>query len=260
MTSPEQLLQRLDEIAAVLAHDGRAVALLGLGSVGPDLARVDRWSDLDFFVIVEPGAKAAFIDDLWWLASPSPLVWSFRNTADGHKGLSVDGVFYEFAVFEQEELHRIPFAHGRFVWKRDDIDESLSRPTMPLPTFDGSDTWWMVNEALSNLYVGLLRWHRGERLAAMRMIQVYAVDRVIDLMDALNGASGRDPFDATRRIESRVSRRGDSAVADPFADLMGGYGQTPASAVAILRVLERLAPFPLNAEMCASIRSLAAMV
>jgi len=36
-----------------------------------------------------------------------------------------DGVFCEFAVFEIHELSRIPYAPGRFVWRRDEVDEGL---------------------------------------------------------------------------------------------------------------------------------------
>lgn len=39
-----------------------------------------------------------------------------------------------------------------------------------------------LNEALTDLYVGLHRELRGERLNAARFIQSYAVDRVIALL------------------------------------------------------------------------------
>lgn len=36
-----------------------------------------------------------------------------------------DGVFCEFAVFEPHELAPIPFAPGRWVWRRDELDPTL---------------------------------------------------------------------------------------------------------------------------------------
>ena len=51
------LLQRLDEIGGSLAQSGHALALLGLGSVGEELHRLDQYSDIDFFVIVDPGLR-----------------------------------------------------------------------------------------------------------------------------------------------------------------------------------------------------------
>lgn len=72
-TGPEQLLARLDDIGVALLRSGHALALIGLGSAGLERHRLDQYSDLDFFVIVEPA----------------------------HKALSTDGVFCEFAVVEQ---------------------------------------------------------------------------------------------------------------------------------------------------------------
>ena len=111
----QRLLARLDAIGAALAKSGRAQALLALGSVGRDTERLDDCSDLDFFAIVEPGAKAAFLDDLGWLADIAPVAYAYRNTVDGYKLLYDDGVFCEFAVFEPAELARIPYAPGRLV-------------------------------------------------------------------------------------------------------------------------------------------------
>ena len=86
-TDRRRLLARLDQIAESLANRTGTLALLGLGSVGRDLERLDRYSDLDFFVIVEPGQKARYIDRLDWLEAIAPLAFSFRNTVDGHKAL-----------------------------------------------------------------------------------------------------------------------------------------------------------------------------
>ncbi len=109
------LLNRLDEIGQSLAQSGHALALLGLGSVGDELHRLDEYSDLDFFAIVEPGYKRRYIENLDWLSTLCPIAYHFQNTHDGHKLLFADGIFCEFAVFEPQELQSIPFAAGRIV-------------------------------------------------------------------------------------------------------------------------------------------------
>ena len=63
------LLSRLGDIGASLARSKKGIALIGLGSVGIELNRLDEFSDLDFFAIVEPGYKAEFIEGLDWLGS-----------------------------------------------------------------------------------------------------------------------------------------------------------------------------------------------
>src|SRR5947209_255836 len=100
------LLGRLDAIAASLARREHTLALIGLGSVGDQLDRLDAYSDLDFFAIVEHGYKAAFIEDLTWLQETAPIAFSFQNTRDGHKVLFEDGIYAEFAVFDPGELSR----------------------------------------------------------------------------------------------------------------------------------------------------------
>lgn len=255
--TPDTLLQRLDAIGANLARSDHALALIGLGSVGRETARLDAWSDLDFFVVVAPGWKRHYLDDLGWLAAAHPIAWHFRNTVDGHKALMADGVFCEFAVFEPHELAAIPFAPGRMVWKRDGIDDALAEPRRPLPSADLPAEEWIVGEALGCLIVGLLRWHRGERLAAMRFVQSHALDRLIEL-DALRArqrgesAAGADPFNRERRVEQRQP-----ALAAELPRLAPGYEATPAAALAMLEALQRRGA-QLNAAAEARIRALAA--
>jgi hypothetical protein len=234
MVASAVLLQRLDAIGQALRDSGQGLALLGLGSVGLETARIDTWSDLDFFAIVEPGSKARYLHRLDWLAAARPLAWHFQNTVDGHKALMDDGVFCEFAVFEPQELDGIPFAPGRVVWKRDDVDASMAHPRKPLPSADPPDETWIVGEALSCLLVGLQRWHRGERLSAARFVQGHALDRLLEL-DALRhpaAAAGADPFNRERRLEARCP-----SLAAELPTLVPGYSRTPQAALAMLQAL-----------------------
>ena len=247
----QALLDRLDAIGRALRDSGHALALIGLGSVGLETARLDRWSDLDFFVIVEAGHKGRYIDQLDWLAAAHPLAWHFRNTVDGHKALMSDGVFCEFAVFEPRELAAIPFAPGRVVWRRDDVEDSIAMPRKALPSATLPDETWIVGEALSCLLVGLQRWHRGDRLSAARLVQGQALDRLIEL-DALRcAAAPGDAFNRERRLEARQP-----ALAAELPSLMPGYQATPAAALAMLSALRRRGA-QLDAAMEAAIRQLA---
>jgi hypothetical protein len=235
---PKDLLARLDGIGTALSESRHAMALLALGSVGIERQRLDRYSDLDFFVVVEPGHKARYIENLDWLAAAQPLAWHFRNTVDGYKALMTDGIFCEFAVFEPQELDGIPFAPGRIVWRRADVDESIAVPRRPLPDPRLPGEAWIVGEALSCLFVGLQRWHRGEKLSASRMVQVHAVDRLIEL-DALRAGIGgtpssADPFSRERRLEQHQP-----GLLPDLPAVMPGYSRTPEAALAILEALQR---------------------
>lgn len=242
-------LDRLAAIARSVAESGRGLALLALGSAA-ETGRLDRWSDLDFFAVVQPGAKRDFVENLDWLSRPRPLAWGFRNTADGWKALYDDGVFVEFAVFEPQELSTIPFAPGRVVWAADGFDTGLCVPAerhLPRPAEED----WLMGEALSNLFVGLGRWRRGERLAGFKMVQVYALDHVLKLADRRFPGPGADLFNSDRRFEARHPD-----LAAESAGWAPGVERTPDAARAMLAFLER--HFAVNPAIAAAIRELAA--
>jgi lincosamide nucleotidyltransferase B/F len=236
MARREQLLNRLEAIGRSLAGHPSAMALIGLGSVGRELERLDDFSDLDFFVLVEPGDKPRYLADLAWLNAAYPLVYPFRNTADGYKFLYADGIYGEMAVFSPEELAGAAYAPGRIVWRRADVDEGIAMPRQWPPRRQSPAKEWLLGEALTNLYVGLSRYHRGEKLWAFRFIQQYAVDRIIDLVPWIDGMSPGEPdlFDSPRRFEQRHP-----ALALDLPALMPGYERSPEAAAAILAWLDR---------------------
>jgi hypothetical protein len=247
------LLSRLESLSQALQASGDGMGLLALGSVGLETDRLDRWSDLDFFLIVRPGTKVRYLGDPGWFSRVAPVSWVFRNTADGYKVLFTDGVFAEMAWFEPRELESIPYSPGRWVWKSLDLDPGLSRPRNP-----GSPAWkpesadWAMGELLSCLYVGLGRWHRGERLSAWRFVQDHAVNRFLELVDhtAPSQAPGEDYYNRDRRWEARHPE-----LASVLATFLPGYESTPGACLALLRWCEDR--FPVPEALAAEVRRLA---
>jgi hypothetical protein len=245
------LLTRLDEIGQSLAQSGHALALIGLGSVGEELHRLDEYSDLDFFAIVEPGSKRRYIDNIDWLSSIAPIAYHFLNSPDGYKLLFEDGIFCEFAVFEPQELEAIPFAPGRIVWKQEDVPENLHRPVTEPVRAVQKEKEFLIGEAITNLYVGMGRDKRGEKLSASRFIQGYAVDRLVELAEYVEPEQNvtRDIFVNERRFEARHP-----IMARELPAWMQGYERNRESALAILSFLEE--HFEVNAAMTDAIRKL----
>jgi hypothetical protein len=248
---PERLLRRLDELGAVLAERGDALALIGLGSVGVDLERLDEHSDMDFFVVVDDGVTQRYLDSLDWLEALAPIEFSFPNSVDGRKVLFADGLFAEYAVFTLAELRAGPFPPGRLVWARPDAPPGLERAGRPREPSPYAYPQYHVNEAITNLYVGLHRDARGERLTATRFIQSYAVERILDFLD-LSGAEGvrQDEFVAERGVERRFPPD-----ALPLARMVPGYDRNRDAALAILEWLEERAD--VDRTLAAEIRRLA---
>jgi len=245
------LLKRLDEIGQSLERSRHALALIGLGSVGLELDRLDSYSDLDFFAIVEQGYKRAYLDSLRWLSDVHPIAYSFLNTDDGYKVLFEDGIFCEFAVFEPAELEKIPFAPGRIVWKRAEVPDTFGQPTNFPPSKQNRDKDWLLGEALTNIYVGLNREKRGERLSATRFIQGYAVDRLLELVEYVEPANEvhQDQFVNERRFEQRFPN-----LTSELSTWMQGYEKNRGSALASLDFLEK--HFEVNETLAKAIREL----
>ena len=106
MTKRDVLLDRMERIGRSVAEKDGTLMLLALGSIGQETERLDEYSDLDFFLIVEDGQKARFIDQLDWL-EVEPLHYQFQNTKDGHKIMYQDGIY---------DNNRIPIKHCRMAY------------------------------------------------------------------------------------------------------------------------------------------------
>ncbi|MGB7790043.1 MAG: hypothetical protein WBL39_02430, partial [Terrimicrobiaceae bacterium] len=156
-------------------------------------------------------------------------------TPDGYKVLFEDEVFGEFAVFEEFELGNIPFAPGRIVWKKAGVRDSLALPQRGRNAWQNPSPEWSLGEALTNLYVGLSRLRRGEKLSAMRLIQYHAVDRILELSEKIEppASASRDLFAVERRYEQRHP-----SVAEALPAFSQGYERSVESARAILKFLE----------------------
>lgn len=249
-TVPERLLAFLDRLGAELDRRGDAVALLGLGSVGRDLHRLDEHSDADFFVVVDDAAaRDRYLADIDWLEAAQPVVWSFENSRAGRKALLEDGLFAEYAVFSLAELETAGYPPGRVHWSRSDAPADLEIPKTPVPQPDSLAH--QVGEAITNLYVGLHRDLRGERLTATRFIQGYAVDRWVTVLGHLG--LGRGAQQDVFVIDRGVERRFDPALL-PLADLVPGYERNAHAAATLLRLLE--AHVDLDPTITAAVREL----
>jgi hypothetical protein len=232
---PERLMAFLDRLGEVLAARGDAVALLGLGSVGRDLHRLDEHSDADFFVVVDDAAaRQRYLDDLDWLEAAHPIVWSFENSPVGRKALLEGGLFAEYAVFSLSDMTTAGYPPGRVHWHRADAPTGLETPTAPLPGAPLLEE--QVGEAITNLYVGLHRDLRGERLTATRFIQGYAVDRWVTILGLLG--LGRGPQQDVFVVDRGVERRFGPDLL-PLTDLVPGYERNAHAARTLLGLLDR---------------------
>jgi hypothetical protein len=228
-----KVLKRMQELASHVSEIKEVRCLLGLGSIA-NHNRLDEYSDIDFFLIVENGHKHRFMDKLDWL-EVKPLVYTFQNTKDGYKAMYDDGIFAEFAVFDEEEMKTARFTGGKVFYHKDDFDLELIKPKFE-PKQKEVDITFNVNEAMTNLYIGLLRGLRGEKSSAMSFIQSYAYGLSIELFPKVFEETKLevDPYVFERRIESRFPKQ-----KELLASMRQGIKHNHASAKIILDFLNQ---------------------
>lgn len=242
------LMKRLDDLSVSLSHTEGAIALIGLGSVGVETDRIDEYSDIDFFVIVKNGMEKSFIQDTSWLSDVYPISYIFQNTKDGYKVLFDDGVYGEFAVFDEKRLPNIPFYNARLHWRHPDSNFVIQNSKYPLPKQRDLD--FAFNEALTNIYVGLLRYLRGEYYSALLFIQNYALNQVASVLHYIEGEQATsDIFDPSRRIEIRYP-----AFSSLLPKILVGYKKTPDAAKVLLAFMSTY--YDLNFKMVSKIEKL----
>lgn len=232
IVNKEALLKRLNEIGESLSNREHTIALLGLGSVGVELDRLDEYSDLDFFVIVEDEMKRSFIDDLSWLEDAKHLAYAFKNSNDGYKILFEDGIYGEYAVFGRSEINQVTQAEGRIVWMNPNYElPTLSKSKGNIPQLKKENIEFRMNEALTNLYVGLLRALRGEKLSAYRFIETHAFNNLLGIIHHFEKEQKihEDLFNIERRFEIHYPN-----MKHKLSDMLSGYNHQAKSAQTIL--------------------------
>ena len=203
---------------------------------------MDQYSDIDFFLIVEDGFSFDYINNNSWFGESLPIVFSFRDTDHGNKALLANGVFLEFAIFTEAELALYGIPGLRTIW---------GKPGFSLPDFSVSqppvrELSYYVNQALSNLFVGALRLRRGERLAALTMIEHYALNNLLSAYRVKNKLKIEDPFNIERRAERALNIN--------FVNLIQGYEKIELSLEEILKFAE--SNFEVNQEIAQATRDL----
>lgn len=241
----KRLFQRLEDLALTLSNKKHALALLALGSVGVETDRADEFSDLDFFVIVEDEYKQIYIDDLSWLSDTFPLAYQFKNTKDGFKVLFEDGIYGEFAVFGQSDMPFVTQPHGRLIWKKESYQyDDLTKMKGQIPKIKSDDIDFAINEVLTNLYVGLLRTLRGERLSGYIYIESYALDRILSIVHHFEEETPiyEDAFGIERRFEKHYPE-----FSKKLNQMLSGYKNIGLSAEVMLNYIDSI--YPINKRM-----------
>lgn len=234
MISKEELFLKIEKLGILSKENPDIKAILGFGSSGAEIDRLDEYSDIDFLIIPKETKKEILIDNLSWLESELSISYVFRNELDGFKIFFSDGIFAEFGVLYEKEWKSIPHGKGRIIWAEEDIDINLIKSTKEIENINRGINWHL-NEILTLLYVGLCRFARGEKLSAYKYIQEQAFDNLIILLGLMSKEVEyyRDPFQNERRYEKRYPH-----LAPYLGRFLLGYNNSPDSAIKMVQFLD----------------------
>ena len=240
--SLQTVQQTLEILSNAARNSPHAIALIGAGSAGTEIARMDQYSDIDVLLVVEDGFSPGFINDNSWFGRDLPIVFAFRDTDHGNKALLENGVFLEFAIFTQAELAQNGIPGLRTIWSKSEFSLPELSAQQPIVR----EISYYVDQALSNLLVGALRLRRGERLAALAMIERYALTNLLLAYRVKHNLIIQDPFSIERRAEQTLHV--------DFAALVQGYERLEQSLARNLAFAEE--NFEVNESMTQAIRDL----
>jgi len=199
-----QFQQFTETLQHTLSADERVCALVGIGSLAQP-ARVDRWSDHDFWVITTAEGQAHFLTDLSWLPDHSAIVLALRPAPEYYTVLYKTGHIAEFAVFASTDLARGQLDRYRMLFDKNDITTQIQ--AIYARTQDkqhAADPARTIGHFVVTLCTGAARYARGERLSAHTYIFQYALDDLLTLITQHIPAQQsdlNDRFDPRRRFE-----------------------------------------------------------
>ena len=196
-----------DALVAKLSDRPEVLGLVLLGS-GAERARIDRWSDHDFYLVVEEEVAERYRQDLEWLPDGPAVVLSPRETGHGLKAVFADGHVLEFAVASLADVATFAAHHWRVVHDTGAVtavlEECAARTAREIAERPAPDLARAAGLFCSLLLIGVGRAQRGELVAASAHVRMYALGELLDLVGALVPASPdalRDGLDPRRRVE-----------------------------------------------------------
>ncbi|QTL99410.1 hypothetical protein GM661_16315 [Iocasia frigidifontis] len=160
------------------------IGLVAVGSMSRQNYRPDKWSDHDFFVIVQTGHQQEFRNDLSWLPNFDSILLSFQETEHGLKVLYNSGHLIEFAVFDSKELYFSKTNCYQILIDRENIEDHLRkiRQTTAEESNLNCSNEVLIGQFIVNLLVGLGRYKRGEKVSAHEFVKISALKKLLILL------------------------------------------------------------------------------
>jgi hypothetical protein len=175
-----------------------------------DADKRDAWSDHNFWVITEPGARDRYLDSTSWLPNADQIILTARHGADHRSALYGNQHKIDYAVADEQGLASGTFENFEVVFDRGEV---LSHAQSG---FDRTrrDRIEILRHSFTLQGFGILVWTaygraaRGELLSARIFLEM-ATDVLLNLL-CVHTSLGRfpsvDTLDPRRRLERNNPR------------------------------------------------------
>ncbi len=237
--NPKDYHQFTDTLIASLTADERVLGLVAAGSMAGTNHQPDAWSDHDFWIVTVPGAQEHFRTVYDWLPDAAGIVFAMRETGHGLKALYESGHLIEYAVFDPDELTVTRINAYRLLLDRADIAarlDAVRARTVEWSQSQRSDDGWLFGQFLTNLWVGVGRHRRGEKLSGHSFVKNQGIGHLLPLLvkhAPTERADLLDDIDPLRRFSFAFPELG--AEINSLLLL-----ETPACALGLLDLADRL--------------------
>jgi hypothetical protein len=206
--NPRQYQAFTDALQHNLERDPRVIGLMAAGSMANGSHQPDEWSDHDFWVVVESGAEAWFINQQEWLPDHDQIVLYFREPVHGAiKAIYSTAHLLEFAVSDRQGLLGVSVNDYHLLIDKATLAADLKQ--MLTSTESAHQEWIrddlsLMGEFIANILVGICRYQRGELLSSRQFIKVSSLQPLLRLIPKhipSERSDVLDSLDPLRRFE-----------------------------------------------------------
>jgi hypothetical protein len=182
------------------------IALLALGSMAEKDHDPDLWSDHDFSIIIKKGSEEKYINNLFWLPDEYQVVFTYKESDNSRKVIFENMHLIEYAVFELENLKNLKINSYRLLFDKFNITDYIEEIVNSTSNSSNllEDNEGLIGNLLTDIFIGVGRYKRGEKISAHYFIKEKALRQLLLLIEKniesseLNNLDNLDPF---RRFE-----------------------------------------------------------
>ncbi|MGJ9385757.1 hypothetical protein [Salipaludibacillus sp. CF4.18] len=226
-------INRLYEICYSLKKFSTVKAIIAFGSL-VDVQRFDAYSDLDFIVLTNAKGKKELLSSVSWLIDIYPIEFEYFTSKDSMKVIYSDGVICDFGILTEEEFSDFEHGEGKLIWNNDCFIEKIDS-NINLREEDEIQKGKILGDIISNLYIGMLRFSRGELLSAYKLIQNDNITLLIQLfLEEDESIPKFKEYEYVRRLEFE-----NESLSIELSTIMLGYNNTPEAASNTISLLEK---------------------